>query len=526
MAKTKEFLSIGNPFKLSLKDYKSIAKNNKTVNKAQRDVKKAQRQIRKGKYEDDHESYEKIMKTIEEMANKNEAQKEYIARHRKTTTEEVAEKVEAAVVEEVVEEVEEVKELTELDKFLDEKLRKTSELEIYEILLEKTKEQQLSTKVVNKILDLEASVSDKAWAIAYAYDTQDIIKDTIKYMTNEDANLDEYEDDPDDQKFINAIVKNYFGDKIVRPFSDAGIATLAGYDVLSAEFGGIDMAFMFASDDLKEAITNDMINAAASIRGVSNLPAVIDGTAKIEDAKTDEEKLNEIVKEIVLPTTEPVNFEQPVNLFAPASSNSSANIKFLNKYLKDLLGKKVKVEYYEDQVSGFINAQIGNRIFLVDPANIYGFGIWSVMALSSDVITDGVNTYNDTIMVPLNERDICAKVFDVNTNYIVTAAQAKKIQKSYCFDNMAIYRFVDLSATNTSEFIGKYTTKDIKAMGKVLDKMLPLMCGYRFRIAAIKSPTEFDLISDQYTKSPLASNGQTAMPCINPVVLTTASIAA
>ena len=81
-----------------------------------------------------------------------------------------------------------------------------------------------------------------------------------------------------------------------------------------------------------------------------------------------------------------------------------------------------------------------------------------------------------------------------------------------------------MSFTNTSEFIGKFQIADLKAMGDTLAKMIPMMNGFRFRFTKIESPTQFELISDSYVKSPLASNGETAMPCVVPVVLSTNSM--
>ena len=492
---------IGNPFKLSLKDYKCILENEAKVKKSQHAIKQNLKKIeKKEEYTSTQEEYDKLMNQIDESIKKNEERKK------------IAEKAEPK----------EDFAMEENKKFMEfaEKLYAGSDYELIDYL-----------KGVSNITDYEAdfalnqkelSNNDKGWLIATISYTYDLIDRIIKYMINaESKDLEGFDDSEKD--FVNGFVKNYYSEEFVKIFPENQIDILTKSNIDNAETANINLRYLFSEKVVKELVTEEIINKAKTVRVLKKDDAVITVPAlPVPEEKTDEEKLNEVVKELELPNVdEPVIFEQPTTMFSVANANSSNNIKFLHKYITDLLGN-VNPMYYKDPTNGFINVQLGNGTYLIDPANIYGFGIWSIMALSADtVIINGIG-YNDTVLVPLNEKEIVKKI--LTSNYIVSIEECKMIQDKYCFNNMLVYKYIDMSFTNTSEFIGKFQIADLKAMGDTLAKMIPMMNGFRFRFTKIESPTQFELISDSYVKSPLASNGETAMPCVVPVVLSTNSI--
>ena len=163
--------------------------------------------------------------------------------------------------------------------------------------------------------------------------------------------------------------------------------------------------------------------------------------------------------------------------------------------------------------------QFNNAVFAIDPANIYGFGRWSIMGYTGNIVNGAMYSPVDTIMVPFEEKEIVKKI--ITNRYILSLVECEMIQRKYCFDNMLIYKYVDLSGTNTNRIIPMFSNiEEIKKLGKNLEALLSYTKGFRFRLANVESADKFTLVSDSFVLSPLASTGETAMPSMMPIELT------
>lgn len=501
---------IGNPFKLSLEDLKSIHETNKLVRQSQKQVKKNLKAIKnKKEYKSTQKEYDELMEKVTKEVAKNERNRKLIKKENNKSADTKKEEIKMSA--------DIKKQLVELQK----RISKTSELELSELLEKEIANPRISDTIISKILENKQIDNDidRGWTIAIASSTQNLINMVIRLLTDVSYKMDENLDEPD-KIFINGFIQKMFNNKF-KLYPNSKVSKMEIEDIDHERFN-VFCDHIYSSVEAKKLFTPEVMNKIhQAVQDRKNGVVEVIDNPKVLPAPpmSDQEKLDQVV--IKLDLEEPVTIEEPVQMFAPASSNSTSNIRYLHKYLFELLGGDVvkNFTYYEDKANGFINVNDGKTIFLVDPANIYGFGIWSIMALSANIISVNGRTYNDTVMVPLKCKEIVKKIF--TGNYIVSINECEAIKKAYCFDNMVLYKFFDLSATNSSAGLALFDTIDkIKAFGKKLEGFLPLTQGFRFRVTDLVSETSFRLVSDLYVRSPLASNGETAMPSAAPVELT------
>ena len=145
--------------------------------------------------------------------------------------------------------------------------------------------------------------------------------------------------------------------------------------------------------------------------------------------------------------------------------------------------------------------------YIIDPAVVMGMGRFGIFA----------RVPNDQIIVPFDCKEIVEKVI-TNSFYLLTSDDVSKVL-TYYFMNMSLYRYIDMSNTEklAKLSIDELNELDIKLtfLLKKFSESNPGKVIPRLRFKKFESVDDFELISDQLTKSPLAFSGETESSICN-----------
>lgn len=391
---------------------------------------------------------------------------------------------------------------------VDEKAQKKQDKETMKMAEEaasQDRDELYSDSVRNSIITMtkdDDSPIRRLRLINRACDTNKLLQFTMFYMTDERAQLMNHKQI--EKEIVNGIAALYDFGKI---YPDAGVSSLVAYDFECKDDYISTSKYLLSIKDILSR-KNDPV----FMEKLEKRKADLNKSEESEQQKettVEEQRRSSWVKDengIIHPifiSKDPIYLNEDGAVQKQGAGVSDELFNRLESELEFVLkDRDHRYEMDGDIVKLFVTKNGGvEEFYNIDPAIVMGMGRFGIFA----------RVPNDQIIVPFDCKEIVEKVI-TNSFYILTADDVSKVL-TYYFMNMSLYRYIDMSDT---EKLAKLSRDELNELDIKLTFLIqkfsdsnPGKLIPRLRFKKFESVDDFELISDQLTKSPLAFSGET-----------------